>query len=201
MDALALERAHLIGNSLGGRVAIELGMSHPERVGAAGAAVPGAGVATGAAAGAADAAHPARAGARADRPPAARGGDRAAGDPGRRGRLDGGRRGRVPAGLPDPGGPGRLLRGGPPHLPRRARTGRGASGHGWPSCRPSRCSSGASATGSCRSPSPATSSRCSREARHLELDCGHVPQIERPRRTHRAIREFLGAPGRRAIDE
>jgi pimeloyl-ACP methyl ester carboxylesterase len=28
-------------------------------------------------------------------------------------------------------------------------------------------------------------------ARHLELDCGHVPQVERPRRTHSAIREFL----------
>jgi pimeloyl-ACP methyl ester carboxylesterase len=28
-------------------------------------------------------------------------------------------------------------------------------------------------------------------AQHLELDCGHVPQIERPRRTHSAIREFL----------
>jgi pimeloyl-ACP methyl ester carboxylesterase len=28
-------------------------------------------------------------------------------------------------------------------------------------------------------------------ARHLELDCGHVPQVERPRRTHNAIREFL----------
>ena len=28
-------------------------------------------------------------------------------------------------------------------------------------------------------------------ARHLELDCGHVPQIERPRRTHSAIRDFL----------
>ena len=33
MDALALERAHLVGNSLGGRVAIELGIEHPERVG------------------------------------------------------------------------------------------------------------------------------------------------------------------------
>ena len=30
-------------------------------------------------------------------------------------------------------------------------------------------------------------------ARHLELDCGHVPQVERPRETHRAMREFLGA--------
>jgi pimeloyl-ACP methyl ester carboxylesterase len=30
-------------------------------------------------------------------------------------------------------------------------------------------------------------------ARHLELDCGHVPQVERPRETHAAIREFLAA--------
>jgi pimeloyl-ACP methyl ester carboxylesterase len=29
------------------------------------------------------------------------------------------------------------------------------------------------------------------QARHLELDCGHVPQVERPRRTHDAIRTFL----------
>jgi pimeloyl-ACP methyl ester carboxylesterase len=28
-------------------------------------------------------------------------------------------------------------------------------------------------------------------ARHLELDCGHVPQVERPRQTHAAIRELL----------
>jgi pimeloyl-ACP methyl ester carboxylesterase len=30
-------------------------------------------------------------------------------------------------------------------------------------------------------------------ARHVELDCGHVPQVERPRETHAAIREFLRA--------
>jgi pimeloyl-ACP methyl ester carboxylesterase len=29
------------------------------------------------------------------------------------------------------------------------------------------------------------------QARHLELDCGHVPQVERPGPTHDAIREFL----------
>ncbi|MEA2420874.1 MAG: hypothetical protein QOE60_3080, partial [Thermoleophilaceae bacterium] len=29
-------------------------------------------------------------------------------------------------------------------------------------------------------------------ARHLELDCGHVPQLERPRETHAAMLEFLG---------
>ena len=28
-------------------------------------------------------------------------------------------------------------------------------------------------------------------ARHVELDCGHVPQLERPRETHAAIRDFL----------
>ena len=28
-------------------------------------------------------------------------------------------------------------------------------------------------------------------ARHVELDCGHVPQVERPRETHAAIRKFL----------
>ncbi len=33
LDALALERVHLIGNSLGGRVALEIGLRHPARVG------------------------------------------------------------------------------------------------------------------------------------------------------------------------
>jgi pimeloyl-ACP methyl ester carboxylesterase len=31
-------------------------------------------------------------------------------------------------------------------------------------------------------------------ARHLELDCGHVPQLEAPEQTHRAIREFFAEP-------
>jgi pimeloyl-ACP methyl ester carboxylesterase len=30
-------------------------------------------------------------------------------------------------------------------------------------------------------------------ARRLELDCGHVPQLERPRETHRALAEFLAS--------
>ncbi len=29
------------------------------------------------------------------------------------------------------------------------------------------------------------------DARHLELDCGHVPQVERPKETHAAISAFL----------
>jgi pimeloyl-ACP methyl ester carboxylesterase len=34
MDALGVGRAHFVGNSMGGRVAIEIGLSYPERVGA-----------------------------------------------------------------------------------------------------------------------------------------------------------------------
>jgi pimeloyl-ACP methyl ester carboxylesterase len=30
-------------------------------------------------------------------------------------------------------------------------------------------------------------------ARHVELECGHVPQLERPRETHAAMLEFLAA--------
>jgi pimeloyl-ACP methyl ester carboxylesterase len=30
-------------------------------------------------------------------------------------------------------------------------------------------------------------------AKHVELDCGHVPQVERPKETHRAVRAFLHA--------
>src|SRR5208282_3547049 len=33
LDALTLERAHLIGNSLGGRVALEVALRYPSRVG------------------------------------------------------------------------------------------------------------------------------------------------------------------------
>ena len=33
LDALEIDRAHLIGNSLGGRVALEVGLLHPDRVG------------------------------------------------------------------------------------------------------------------------------------------------------------------------
>ena len=31
-------------------------------------------------------------------------------------------------------------------------------------------------------------------AHHLELDCGHVPQIERPQETHDAVARFLEEP-------
>ena len=31
------------------------------------------------------------------------------------------------------------------------------------------------------------------QAQHLELNCGHVPQLERPKETHAALAKFLGA--------
>jgi pimeloyl-ACP methyl ester carboxylesterase len=40
MDAMDIERAHLVGNSMGGRVALEVGMRSPERVGALGLLCP-----------------------------------------------------------------------------------------------------------------------------------------------------------------
>jgi pimeloyl-ACP methyl ester carboxylesterase len=33
---------------------------------------------------------------------------------------------------------------------------------------------------------------CLPAAKHLELECGHVPQLEAPRETHAAIRRFVG---------
>src|SRR5919197_549653 len=40
MDALRIARAHLVGNSMGGRVAIEVGLTRPERVGGLGLLCP-----------------------------------------------------------------------------------------------------------------------------------------------------------------
>jgi pimeloyl-ACP methyl ester carboxylesterase len=40
MDALGIDRAHLVGNSMGGRVALEVGLRHPERVRALGLLCP-----------------------------------------------------------------------------------------------------------------------------------------------------------------
>ncbi|MCW3066641.1 MAG: hypothetical protein JWN32_3813 [Solirubrobacterales bacterium] len=41
MDELSVDRAHLVGNSMGGRVAIEIGLRWPERVGGLGLLAPG----------------------------------------------------------------------------------------------------------------------------------------------------------------
>jgi pimeloyl-ACP methyl ester carboxylesterase len=109
MDALEIDSAHVVGNSLGGRVAIEMGLLERERVRSLVLLSPAlawlrdrpwevAAPAAAAAAGAdpADAALRHRA-------------DRAAADPGRRRRLGRGRRRRIPALLPDPPRAHRLL--------------------------------------------------------------------------------------------
>jgi pimeloyl-ACP methyl ester carboxylesterase len=40
LDALGIERAHLVGNSLGGRIALEVGLHYPQRVGRLGLLAP-----------------------------------------------------------------------------------------------------------------------------------------------------------------
>jgi len=40
LDALQIERAHVVGNSMGGRIAIEMGLTRPDRVGALGLLCP-----------------------------------------------------------------------------------------------------------------------------------------------------------------
>jgi pimeloyl-ACP methyl ester carboxylesterase len=40
MDALGMDRAHLLGNSLGGRIALEIALRHPDRVGRLGLLAP-----------------------------------------------------------------------------------------------------------------------------------------------------------------
>ena len=62
-------------------------------------------------------------------------------------------------------------------------------------CSRRRCSSGASAIGWCRSASRAHVREALPSARHLELDCGHVPQIERPARDARRRSPRFCAPG------
>ena len=123
MDAMAIERAHLVGNSMGGRVALELALTEPDRAETLSLLAPGAGLPAPARAGPAGEAAPPRAG--GDPAPAAgRAGPRAVLEPVRatraaRPRRRRHRRGRVLPHLPLALGAGRLLRRRPQHLPRR----------------------------------------------------------------------------------
>lgn len=200
MDALALERAHLVGNSLGGRVAIELGMSHPERAGRLVLLCPALAW-------------------RRERPlvpllrltrpelglvqiaprplveaivrrviPGAEQGWTAAGvDEFLRAYL-------TPAGRAAFYAAARHIYLDEPHGPQGF----------WPRLAELQAES-LFVWGQRDRLVPIAFARHVEEvlprARHLELDCGHVPQIERPRRTHSAIREFLEAPGAKRIDE
>ena len=190
MDALEIDRAHLVGNSMGGRVAIEVGLTAPDRVLSLSllapsmawrrrrelvplvqAAAPGAG---------GDPAHAA----------AAHGPRQFWGmfaQPGRlrpRGRRR--RRRGVPAHLPDPRGPDRLLRRCPQHLPRGALRAERLLDPAARAASRRRCSSGATATRWCRRASAATCARrCPRPAR----TCCRV----RPRAPGRAARAHATA--------
>ena len=78
-----------------------------------------------------------------------------------------------------------------------SRTARTASTPGSPSSSHRRCSSGATATGSSRRPSRATSPRRCRAPSQVILDdCGHVPQVELAERTNRLIRRRSPQRGR-----
>ena len=134
----------------------------------------------------------ASAGARAAPARAAPGGrgDGPAARAGRQRRLDRGRRGRVPARVPHAARARRVLCRGAQHLPgRAARRERVLD--------PARDASARLAVRL----GPQGHARADRlhearregaaEGTHVELECGHVPQVERPRETHAAIRKFL----------
>ena len=76
---------------------------------------------------------------------------------------------------------------------------RRASGRACARWSATRCSCGGGTTGSCRSRSRGTCARRCRRRSIVELECGHVPQLEAPKETHAAVRRFLAAKaGRRA---
>ena len=194
---MGIERAHLVGNSLGGRVAIEVGLREPDRVRSLSllcpsmawrqrrhfvpivkllrpelAAIP----------------HTfgdaARAPAVLEHVLAARA------DPSLGGRR---RRRGVPAHLPLGERAGRVPRRGPAHLPRGAERPEAASGPGCGSSSRRRCSSGATRTRSFRSASRATCATPCPTARQVVLEqCGHVPQVEHPVDANALVHDFIG---------
>jgi pimeloyl-ACP methyl ester carboxylesterase len=190
LDRLGIERAHLVGNSLGGRVALEVGMRSPERVRRLGLLAPSLAW-------------------RRDRPWAG---------VLRLVRPELGLVQLAPERVTEavvrrliPGSDDGWAAAGCDEFLRAYKTPRGRAAFYaaarqiyleepdgddgfWPRLRtlePKRCSCGASATGSCRSASRVHVSDAVPGARHRELDCGHVPQLERPRETHRALTEFF----------
>ena len=188
LDALDIERAHLIGNSLGGRVALEVGCAIPTAPDGWRSWRPrwrGSASALGAAA----ADRPA--GARPDPVHAASGrrDDRAPADPRGRRRLGRGGRRRVPARLPHPCRQVRLLRGGTSHLSRGARRQQRLLAKAAGAASPMRCSSGDAATGSCRSPSRGMSPRRCRPPAISSSTAGTSRRSSgRGRRTRRSAR-------------
>ena len=190
MDALGIERAHIAGNSMGGRVAIEAGLTDRDRIGALLLLSPALAWLR---------SRPWAPLLRALRPelgliqPAPRPVVEAIVRqlvPSTNGGWTARRHRRVPARLSHPQRARGLLRGGAQHLPGRAARRRrlldaardapvrlavrlGQEGH----ARPDRLHEARGA------------GAAERQARGAQ--CGHVPQVERPRETHAAIRKFL----------
>ena len=200
MDTLAIDRAHLVGNSMGGRVSIEVGAAGPEQGPTLSLLAPAMAFKRGRELGAADA------------PPA----PRARRDPARRcartrSATASGACSRAPTGStprsatsPPTSSCAPTARAPPasPSTPRRATStsrrpsARAGSGPGSAASSRRRCSSGARG--------PARPRRASRNHVAAALphapqvvlpDCGHVPQIELPERTHALIGEFLASAG------
>jgi len=190
LDALGLERAHLVGNSLGGRVALEVGLRDPDRVARLGLLAPSMAW-------------------RRDRPwaPVLRvlrpelgllqlAPERAV-DPVVRRLIPGGRDGWAAAGVDE--------------FLRSYRTARGRAAFYaaarqiyleepegddgfWPRLRTLEPDA-LFVWGKRDKLVPIAFARHVSEAvpgaRHVELECGHVPQLERPRETHGALAEFF----------
>ena len=194
MDALGIERAHLVGNSMGGRVAIEVGLRHPDRVARLGAALSRRRL------------HQARLPpARAAAAPRARPAARTA-SPATRWRASSGRCSPTPT---------RSTRAWPTssstsssastlrrralrvpvrraqHLPRQRRTAATASTRGWPSSRRRRCSSGARTTSSSRRRFERhVGGGCPPPSRSSSRAAATCPQVEQPA-GHRPARAFF----------
>ena len=191
LDALEVDRGHIVGNSLGGRIAIELGLSHPDRVGQLGLLAPSLAWLR---------ARPWARPLRWIRPelgliqPA----PRRLVDPLVRRLVPGSREETVMAAAVD-----EFLRG---YLDPRGRVAfyaaarhiyleepRGRKGF-WDRL-PDLQADALFVWGRHDQLVPVGFARhverCLPHARHLELACGHVPQLEQPRRTHSALLEFL----------
>ena len=183
LDALEIDRAHLVGNSMGGRVAIEVGLSEPERAEQIVLLSPAlAWLRDSRGTSCCSSLRP-ELGLIQPTPRAVVEPHRAPHGPRRRRRLGRRRRRRVPARLPDPARPRRLLRRRPQHPTSTRRTATTASGPAFRRSSPNRCSSGAATTASSRSVHEATSRRAARRApRRARLRPRAA--VERPHETH-----------------
>ena len=199
LDALELERAHVVGNSMGGRVALELGLDHADRVGRLALLAPSLPWLKARPWAPYLRLVPTQLGVLQPAP-------RAIVERIVKQFVPGSDTEWTAAGIDEfmrsylhPVRPGCVLCRRPQHLPRAASRADTACGPGYPDLKPEALF----VWGRKDNIVPIGFARHVREALpsavHLELDCGHVPQLERPRQTHDAIKRFLAA-GTRASE-